>query len=386
MIPLTPEEAIARAEGLARQFARGAAEHDRTAAFPFANFEALREAGLLNLTVSKGHGGQGLGLATICRVIQSIAGGEPSTALVLAMHYIYHAYPALSGRWSGPAHDAMCEASLKGIALVNVMRVEPELGTPARGGLPATTAKRTADGFSISGHKLYATGSPLLEYFVTWGRTDDDEPLVGWFLVPRGAGGLRIEETWDHLGMRATGSHDLFLENVTIRAENALDIRPAKEWSAPDPENGAWNNLVLSALYLGVARTAQSWLTGYLHERKPSNLGASLATLPRFQAAVGEMETLLWTAERLVRTLAAEADASGYSPAHTYETSLAKWAATANAIRAVDIGLALIGNPALMRAHPLERHHRDVLCSRIHVPQDDMVALMAGRAALGPTA
>ena len=386
MFDLTPDQVVTRGEGIARDFATRAAEIDRTGAFPFANFEALHDAGLLNLTVSKRHGGQGTGLSTICRLIQSIAVGEPSTALVLAMHYIYHAYPALSGRWKGPVHDAMCEASLKGIALVNVMRVEPELGTPTRGGMPATTAKRTPNGFAISGHKLYATGSPLLEHFVTWGRTDDADPLVGWFMVPRGAAGLRIEETWDHLGMRGTGSHDLVLDNVAIPAGNALDIRPPNGWLTPDPENGAWNNLVLSALYLGVARSAQTWLTGYLHERKPSNLGAALATLPRFQAAAGEMETLLWTAERLVGTLAAEADANGYSARHTYETALAKSVATTNAIRAVDIGLALIGNPALMRAHPLERHHRDVLCSRIHMPQDDMVALMAGRAALGPGA
>jgi alkylation response protein AidB-like acyl-CoA dehydrogenase len=379
----TADEAIARAEALSREFARSAAEVDRNGAFPFANFSALREAELLSLTVSKAHGGQGMGLAAICRIIQAIGGGEPSTALVLAMHYIYHAYPALSGRWKGPVHDAMCQASLDGIALVNVMRVEPELGTPTRGGMPATTARRTAGGFRITGHKLYATGSPLLEYFVTWAKTDDPEPLVGWFMVQRGAAGLRIEETWDHMGMRATGSHDLILDEVTIPLENALDIRPPAGWLPPDPENGAWNNLVLAALYIGVARAAQAWLTGYLHERKPSNLGASLATLPRFQAAMGEIETLLWSAERLVSTLAAEADTNGHSANNTYQTSLAKSVAANNAIRAVDIALALIGNPALMRAHPLERHHRDVLCSRIHMPQDDMVQLMAGRAALG---
>ena len=59
-----------------------------------------------------------------------------------------------------------------------------------------------------------------------------------------------------------------------------------------------------------------------------------------------------------------------------------KRTATANAIRAVEIGISLIGNPALSRRNPLERHYRDVLCSRIHTPQDDTIVLMAGRAAL----
>lgn len=64
-------------------------------------------------------------------------------------------------------------------------------------------------------------------------------------------------------------------------------------------------------------------------------------------------------------------------------TSLIKYLATNNAIRAVDLALGLVGNPGLSRHHPLERYHRDVLCSRIHTPQDDMVTLAAGKAALG---
>jgi alkylation response protein AidB-like acyl-CoA dehydrogenase len=52
-------------------------------------------------------------------------------------------------------------------------------------------------------------------------------------------------------------------------------------------------------------------------------------------------------------------------------------------VKAVDIALGLVGNPGLARANSLERHHRDVLCSRIHMPQDDMVLLMTGKNALG---
>jgi alkylation response protein AidB-like acyl-CoA dehydrogenase len=62
---------------------------------------------------------------------------------------------------------------------------------------------------------------------------------------------------------------------------------------------------------------------------------------------------------------------------------MAKMIACNNAIKAVDIALSLIGNPGLFRSNPLERHHRDVLCARIHMPQDDMVLLNTGKAALG---
>jgi alkylation response protein AidB-like acyl-CoA dehydrogenase len=49
----------------------------------------------------------------------------------------------------------------------------------------------------------------------------------------------------------------------------------------------------------------------------------------------------------------------------------------------VEIGLELTGNPGLSRKNPLERHYRDVLCSRIHSPQDDTILVGGGRAAFG---
>jgi alkylation response protein AidB-like acyl-CoA dehydrogenase len=55
---------------------------------------------------------------------------------------------------------------------------------------------------------------------------------------------------------------------------------------------------------------------------------------------------------------------------------------TNNAIRAVAIGLELTGHPGISRNNPLERHYRDVSCSRIHSPQDDTILVASGRAAL----
>ena len=97
-----PEHAFRAAERLAAEFALRAAEHDRDASFPFENFEALREAGLLNLTVPRELGGDGLGLPAVCRVIGTLAQGDPSTALVLTMHYLQHANIPRNPSW--PRH------------------------------------------------------------------------------------------------------------------------------------------------------------------------------------------------------------------------------------------------------------------------------------------
>jgi len=371
-----------RARELAADFAQRAAAHDRDRSFPFENFDALHRAGLLNLIVPVERGGLGGGLREIVTVIGAIAGGDASTALVLLMHYLQLAGVLRSERIPAHLREQVLTDSLAGVSLINALRVEPELGTPARGGLPATTAARTADGWRLSGRKIYSTGSPILRYGLVWARTEGENPRVGLFLVPMQLPGIRMEETWDHMGMRASGSNDVVFEDVLLPADHAVDLRAPKEWATRDLIVTVWNNVAVGALYDGVARAARDWLLGYLHARKPSNLGASLATLPRFQEAVGGIDTMLGVSRVVIDALAERADHDLGSIAST-EANLVKYTATNNAIDAVAKALELVGNPGLSRTHPLERHYRDVLCSRVHTPQNDMILQAAGRAALG---
>jgi alkylation response protein AidB-like acyl-CoA dehydrogenase len=197
------------ARELAADFAQRAAAHDRDRSFPFENFDALHSSGLLNLIVPVERGGLGGGLREIVAVIGAIAGGDASTALVLLMHYLQLAGVLRSERFPAHLREQVLNDSLNGVSLINALRVEPELGTPARGGLPATTAVRTAEGWRLTGRKIYSTGSPILRYGLVWARTDDETPRVGWFLAPMQLPGIRMEETWDHMGMRASGSNDV---------------------------------------------------------------------------------------------------------------------------------------------------------------------------------
>lgn len=369
------------ARALAVDFAQRAAAHDRDASFAFENFDALHEAGLMNLVVPAARGGAGRGLADIARIIGVIAQGDASTALVLLMHWLQTATILRAERWPAQVRDAVIQASLDGVAPVNALRVEPELGTPARGGLPATVARRVPEGWRISGRKIYSTGAPILRFGMVWATTADEAPLVGFFLVPLPRDGVRIEPTWDHLGMRASGSHDVVLEDVLVPADHAGDIRPPAEWGARDPIQQVWSNVTIAALYDGVARAARDWLAEYLNRRVPTNLGAALATLPRFQQTVGEIEALLFTNRTLIGSMAARADRDVAAVPAT-DANLVKHVVTGNAIAAVGLALELVGNPGLSRANPLERHHRDVLCSRVHSPQADMILTEAGRTAL----
>ncbi|MFN5038596.1 MAG: acyl-CoA dehydrogenase family protein, partial [Bradyrhizobium sp.] len=92
-------EHIARALRLADVFAGRAAAHDRDASFPFENFADLSREGLLALTVPAALGGSGAGARDATRVLGIIGKADPSTALVLSMHYIQHLVMARSTRW-----------------------------------------------------------------------------------------------------------------------------------------------------------------------------------------------------------------------------------------------------------------------------------------------
>lgn len=375
---------------LSAQFAATAADHDRAGRFPHDNFATLQRHGLIALTVPVAHGGRGAGLSDARRVVGAVARGEPATALILTMTYLQHqGIGRADSRWPHHLRERVARDTATHGALINALRVEPALGSPARGGLPGTVGTRTAAGWTINGHKLYTTGIEGLRWLSVWGRTDDPAPQVGVFLVPRDAPGIRVIESWDHLGLRASGSHEVVFEDVKIPADHAVDLRAPEAWI---PGNGspadidaytqqqAWMVVLLGTLYDAVAQAAEAWLLGFLRERAPGSLGAPLASLPRVQEQVGEVQALLRTNRVLLNDAAAEVDA-GRTPSPT-DSGLLKYSVTANAIRAVEIALQLSGNHGLSRQNPLERHHRDVLCSRIHTPQNDAILVAAGKAAL----
>ncbi|MFC4031905.1 acyl-CoA dehydrogenase family protein [Streptomyces polygonati] len=380
-LPAPDYEALADVTAV---LAARAAEHDRDATFPHEGVAAVHAAGLLTATVDRRYGGPGGGLGDTVRILRALGGGDPAVALVTAMTLFTHAAQARTPQWPEPVYRELLAESGRRPALVNALRVEPDLGSPVRGGLPATTARRPAGDdtapWELTGHKIFSTGAVALRWMAVWARTDEDPVRVGAFLVRTDSPGIEIRPTWNHLGLRASRSDDVLLDTVPVPADHVAGLAGPGADGGRDVIGGAWNSLGLTALYLGVARTAQHWLTGFLHERVPSALGAPLASLQRFQSAVGEIEVQLTGAEGLVSALAGAVDAGDESAAA--QAGGAKVLGIRAAIGSVEQAVALIGNNGLTQDNPLQRHLRDVLCGRVHTPQDDSVLLTAGRAAL----
>jgi alkylation response protein AidB-like acyl-CoA dehydrogenase len=192
---------------------------------------------------------------------------------------------------------------------------------------------------------------------------------VGLFLVQAGLPGTRIVETWDHLGLRASGSHDVIFEDVVFPLDHEIDVRRPEEWKIPDPTQATIHAIFVAAIYDGVARAARDWLIGFLQNRVPANLGAPLATLSRVQEVVGAIDARLAVNARLIDSFARDFDEGVVLEAA--ESNIVKLTVTNNAVAAVEDALSLTSNHGLSRTNPLERHYRDVLCGRVHTPQDD---------------
>jgi len=371
--PATDETSL---RTLSRAFAAEAAKVDREARFPAANIDRLRDAGLLALTIPRRYGGLGGGLRDTARVLGTIAEGCASTSLILAMQLFKQAQLYRGNLWPEAVRARIAADALEDGALINALRVEPELGSPTRGGMPSTVLRETRNGWTVTGHKIFATGAPGLRWMDVWCA---HEGRVGHVLVRGNAPGIEIRETWDHIGMRATCSHDVLFTDVPVDPAH-IALKPPAEWLNADPAQMAWNASGIGAIYTGIARAARDWVIDFLRHRVPTGLGAPLSTLPRAQEKVGEIEMLLSASARLIASIAAETDDG--APTNANESALIKAMIIENAIRAVELAASLAGNHAHAKANPIERHIRDVRSGRVQAPQADAAFVTAGRGVL----
>ncbi len=364
---IVPDETV-------RVLAEAAPDADRTGHFPWTGIHAVHQSGLLESTVATRYGGQGATLGDAAHILAALGRGDPSVALISAMTIFNHLGQAAKNHWPDDLYRRLLAEAKQRPLLLNAARVEPELGSPARGGLPATLARRTANGWSITGRKRFVTGAHGLTHFLVWAHTDETPARVGTFVVPNGLPGIHVIENWNSLGMRATGSHDVEYADVEIPAENVLELVDPSV-AQQDNRAHAAITLALTAIYLGAAEAAQAAFIRFAHERVPANLGHPIARTERFVALSGEIDLLVSGARQIIfgALEASHGDAE--------RLIRARLIAGRQLREAVQIAVRGIGNPGLNADLGLERHFRDIQSVLVHAPQEDTSISILGRAA-----
>lgn len=380
--PQTERQArfIALGERLGQVAAEHADEHDRNNTFPHETFAALRDAGYLALTVPIEFGGQGASPLEVMLAQEQLAKGSGSVALGATMHLGSMGGLADSRAWPPELLERIFHDVVTDGALINGLASEPELGSPSRGGGFRTTADRVPGGWTVNGRKTWSTLSPGLTYgTVLLTLRDDGTDSRGSLLVPMASPGVRIEETWDNLSMRATGSHDVIFEDVFVPDEYRLPQSPG----LPASQVSGWT-LLGSAVYLGVAQAARDFAVQYAKDRVPAGLGKPIAELQTVQHRIAQIELLLLQSRSVLYGTAELWDKHPESRDQIgWQFAAAKYTVTNHAIEITDLALRVVGSIGLQRKLPLERYFRDVRAGLGNPPMDDVALTIIGKHALG---
>ncbi|PZS28149.1 MAG: acyl-CoA dehydrogenase [Pseudonocardiales bacterium] len=361
--------------------AERAAAHDRAGVFPEADFAELRTAGLLGLMVPERLGGPGAGFADYAQVAMRLAAGNGATALVFNMH------ASVTGALAGTPDDlaralgvpetyfamrdrvlaAVVDGALYAVAM-------SERGAGSRLSALTTTYEAVDDGFRIRGAKTFVSGAGFADaYLVAAKRAGSEPAAVSHFLVPAGEG-ITVEQTWDSLGMRATGSQDIDLDvlapaDALLGGLEGLTLLLAQVM----PQ---WLVASYAAVYVGVAQSAVDAAVAHVNER-------GLGRLPLVRARVGRAESAVAAARLAVLEAAHRIDTA---PGEA-ETNRWVWRAKLLAGEtAMDVAASMLeaaGTSATRRGHPLERIFRDARCGSLQPATSDVCADWLGMAALG---
>ncbi|HEY2704588.1 MAG TPA: acyl-CoA dehydrogenase family protein [Candidatus Dormibacteraeota bacterium] len=368
---------VERADRLAVVFAAGAARHDREGSFPDENVAAARADGWPGLAVPAALGGAGASLHDVCVLQERLARGDTSSALGLGMHHMTVGAPGPEHTgWPEAAYRELCGRVTGAGALVNALASEPEQGSPARGGLPATTAERGEGGWVLEGRKTWSTWLPALTHAVVPARVDEPgaPPRAAAFLVELSLRGVGRDPAFDALGLRASASGTLRLDRVTVAEAALLHLRDP---GGPDPRGpavGAWFQLTSAAAYTGCAHAARDEIARFCRDRRPNAMAEPISSLPTVRLRLGRIDGAVRTARLLILAAARAWDQAppDERAALLPEIGTVKVQATQLAWQAVEEAMRLAGGPGLLRDLSLERHWRDVRGGLVHPPLEDL--------------
>lgn len=334
-----------------KEVAPAARALDERGEFPTALFRRCGQLGFFGLRYPESAGGMGADFTTFCLMAEEIARGSLSLAAAVSMQCLMGT--DFVHRFGTDDHKARLLApALRGEKIGAIAMTEPDFGSDL-GGI-TTRAVKDADGWVLTGRKMWITSATVADFFTVAAKTDPAAGFKGidMFLVEKGMPGLSVGKRIEKMGVRASETSELILEDVRVPAENLLGA-----------QGTGFKNLgailadirtMTGALALGLAQAALEASLRYSHDRV--QFGKPIAAYQAIAHKIAEMGTQLEAGRGLVYRSAWLVDAK---KPDMKIASMAKLFATEMANKAADECTRIFGSYGLAMEYDAQRYFRD---------------------------
>jgi len=368
---------------LAADFATRSAMHDRDASHPTENYARLRDEGFLALTIGEEWGGPGASFLDHTIAYEALGAGCPSTALAFNMHASVVMPLLQSDEVAAEAKRRIADLAVHERKLIAGNFSEP-VTTSLIGERPLKARARRVDGgYRVTGRKMFASMLKAADYVLVMAYPDEaTSPSAGMILMlPPETPGRRVDANWDVLGMRATRSDSLVLEDCFLPESAAVYRSEDMRRFRHDNLNWFWGSY--TPVYLGVAQAAFDELRRLMHERRPEGYDQPLAYHPDVRRHIAEISADLEAARLITYRSAWLSDRDGPTPETTAALYRAKYAVGEAVSRITRTALTLSGAHGIFKSSRLEQLFRDGALGPLHPPPADFCLYNMGLYELG---
>ena len=350
-----------------------AAAHDADQTFPEDAWDVLAGLDLTGLTVPGAYGGYDADMVTYSVINEELARGMLAVATALSVHCLATSCIAKFGseaqreRWLPEMVDGRPVGAFA-------------LSEPSAGSNPAemeTVARREGEEYVLNGKKQWITNGDRCGVVVLFAKTDPDDPgSVTQFLVEKDRDGFTVGKKEDKLGLRASDTTTLLLDDVRIPAENRLTEEGRGLSAALSTLTGG--RVAIAAQSVGLAAEALERAVDYVQERE--QFDQPIAEFQSVRHKLAEMRTKVRASRLLTRDAARRLETGEGSRA---AASMAKYFASESAVRVTEQAVQLHGGYGYTREADVERLYRDAKITTIYEGTTEIQKKVIARDLLG---
>lgn len=361
-----------------------AAGYDRDNKFCQEDFDELRAAGYLKLTLPTEFGGLGYTLNQYTREARRLARYAPATALCLNMHHYWVGTAADSWR----AGDKSVKFILDEAGAGEVFAAgHAESGNETSIVMSITKAEKAPGGYKFTGRKSFGSLTPVWTRLGIHGMDTSDpaNPKVIHGFLPRNTPGVTIKETWDVMGMRATRSDDTLLEGAFVPDKLIVRSVPAGLAGADYFVLSifAWALGGFGNIYYGLAQRLLELTIEQVKNKTSLGMTRTMAYHPEIQHGVAEMVMGLEAIGAQLESVTQDWSNGVQHPDWPIKIVSAKYNAVETAWKIADRALEATGGFGMFKKSEMERLFRDARAGRFHPANSSLTHELLGKLALG---